>query len=89
VVRQFVGHGIGKEMHEDPQIPNYGKPGTGVRLKEGMVFAIEPMVNMGGWEVRVLDDDWTVVTLDGSLSAHFEHTVAVTSDGPDILSLPD
>jgi methionyl aminopeptidase len=89
VVRQFVGHGIGREMHEDPQIPNYGKPGTGVRLKEGMVFAIEPMVNMGGWEVKVLDDDWTVVTLDGSLSAHFEHSVAVTSDGPDILSLPD
>jgi methionyl aminopeptidase len=89
VVRQFVGHGIGEEMHEDPQIPNYGKPGTGVRLKEGMVFAIEPMVNMGGWEVKVLDDDWTVVTLDGLLSAHFEHTVAITSDGPDILSLPD
>jgi len=89
VVRQFVGHGIGREMHEDPQIPNYGKPGTGVRLKAGMVFAIEPMVNMGGWEVKVLDDDWTVVTLDGSLSAHFEHSVAITSDGPDILSLPD
>ena len=87
VVRQFVGHGIGRQMHEDPQIPNYGKPGTGVRLKAGMVFAIEPMVNMGGWEVKVLDDDWTVVTLDGSLSAHFEHTIAVTSDGPDILSL--
>lgn len=89
VVRQFVGHGIGEAMHEDPQIPNYGKPGTGVRLKEGMVFAIEPMVNIGGWEVKVLDDDWTVVTLDGSLSAHFEHSIAVTSDGPDILSLPD
>ncbi|MBN1880587.1 MAG: type I methionyl aminopeptidase [Deltaproteobacteria bacterium] len=89
VVRQFVGHGIGQQMHEDPQIPNYGKPGTGVRLKEGMVFAIEPMVNIGGWEVKVLDDDWTVVTLDGSLSAHFEHTIAVTSDGPDILSSRD
>jgi methionyl aminopeptidase len=89
VVRQFVGHGIGEEMHEDPQIPNYGKPGSGVRLKPGMVFAIEPMVNMGGWEVKVLNDNWTVVTLDGSLSAHFEHSIAVTSDGPDVLSVAE
>jgi methionyl aminopeptidase len=86
VVRQFVGHGIGQEMHEDPQIPNFGKAGTGVRLKEGMVFAIEPMVNMGGWEVEVLSDDWTVVTIDGSISAHFEHSIAITSDEPIILS---
>jgi methionyl aminopeptidase len=86
VVRQFVGHGIGQQMHEDPQIPNYGKAGTGVRLKEGMVFAIEPMVNMGGWEVKVLEDDWTVVTIDGSISAHFEHSMVITKDGPLILS---
>lgn len=86
VVRQFVGHGIGQEMHEDPQIPNFGKAGTGVRLKEGMVFAIEPMVNIGGWEVEVLSDDWTVVTIDGSISAHFEHSIAITKDGPIILS---
>jgi methionyl aminopeptidase len=86
VVRQFVGHGIGKAMHEEPQIPNYGKRGTGIRLQAGMTLAIEPMVNMGGWEVKVLNDDWTVVTVDGSLSAHFEHTIAITSDGPVILS---
>jgi methionyl aminopeptidase len=86
VVRQFVGHGIGRDMHEEPQIPNYGKAGTGVRLKAGMTFAIEPMVNVGGWQVKVLSDGWTVVTTDGSLSAHFEHTIAITSDGPDILS---
>ena len=86
VVRQFVGHGIGREMHEEPQIPNFGKAGTGVRLKEGMTFAIEPMVNMGEWEVEVKEDDWTVVTVDGSLSAHFEHTIAITRDGPVILS---
>lgn len=86
VVRQFVGHGIGKQMHEDPQIPNFGKEGTGIRLKEGMTLAIEPMVNMGGWEVEVLNDDWTVVTLDGSLSAHFEHSIAITKGDPIILS---
>jgi methionyl aminopeptidase len=86
VVRQFVGHGIGKEMHEEPQIPNFGKAGTGVRLKEGMTIAIEPMVNMGGWEVEVEEDGWTVVTLDGSMSAHFEHSIAITRDGPVILS---
>jgi methionyl aminopeptidase len=86
VVRQFVGHGIGRDMHEEPQIPNYGKAGTGVRLKAGMTFAIEPMVNVGAWQVKVLSDGWTVVTTDGSLSAHFEHSIAITEDGPVILS---
>ena len=88
VVRQFVGHGIGRSLHEEPQLPNYGTPGTGVKLKPGMVIAIEPMVNAGDYRVRVLDDGWTAVTEDGTLSAHFEHTVAVTDDGPVILSLP-
>ena len=88
VVREFVGHGIGTRMHEDPQVPNYGAPGQGPRLLEGMVLAIEPMVNAGGSGVRVLDDDWTAVTEDGSDSAHFEHTVAVTSNGPWILTRP-
>ncbi len=86
VVRKFVGHGIGKALHEDPQIPNYGKPGMGTRLKPGMVLAIEPMVNAGSYEVKTLEDGWTAVTEDGSLSAHFEHTVAITADGPVILS---
>lgn len=86
VVRKFVGHGIGKALHEDPQVPNYGKPGVGIRLKPGMVFAIEPMVNAGGHEVKTLEDGWTTVTEDGSLSAHFEHTVAITEEGPVILS---
>ncbi|OGR59422.1 MAG: type I methionyl aminopeptidase [Elusimicrobia bacterium GWA2_69_24] len=86
VVRDFVGHGIGRALHEDPAIPNYGKPGTGVRLQPGMVLAIEPMVNCGGPEVRVLEDRWTAVTGDGRLSAHFEHTVAVTEDGPSVLT---
>ncbi len=86
VVRDFVGHGIGENLHEEPQIPNFGNPGTGPRLEEGMVLAIEPMVNEGTWEVKILEDGWTAVTLDGSLSAHFEHTVAVTRDGPYILS---
>jgi len=86
VVRKFVGHGIGKALHEDPQIPNYGKPGMGIRLKPGMVLAIEPMVNAGGHEVTTLEDGWTAVTKDGSLSAHFEHTIAVTENGPVILS---
>jgi methionyl aminopeptidase len=86
VVREFVGHGIGKAMHEEPQIPNFGKPGHGPLLKEGMVFAIEPMVNAGGPAVQVLDDDWTTVTVDGALSAHFEHMVAVTRNGPDVLT---
>lgn len=86
VVRQFVGHGIGREMHEPPQVPNYGRPGRGPRLRAGMVLAIEPMVNMGNERVRILDDEWTAVTADGSLSAHFEHTVLITDDGPDILT---
>jgi methionyl aminopeptidase len=86
VVREFVGHGIGKSMHEDPQLPNYGDPGKGPRLKAGMVLAIEPMINMGSAEVKVLDDKWTAVTVDGSVSAHFEHTVAITKDGPVILT---
>ncbi len=88
VVREFVGHGIGTQMHEEPQLPNYGKPGQGVRLQEGMVLAIEPMVNTGGPGVRVLEDNWTAVTADGSDSAHFEHTVAVTANGPWILTRP-
>lgn len=82
VVRDFVGHGIGRQLHEEPQVPNYGRPGQGPRLREGMVLAIEPMVNMGGYAVRVLNDGWTAVTSDGSLSAHFEHTVAIQSGGP-------
>ena len=88
VVREFVGHGIGAGLHEEPQIPNYGDPGRGPRLAEGMVLAIEPMVNMGRPGVRMLDDGWTAVTRDRSLSAHFEHTVAVTAGGPLILSVP-
>jgi len=86
VVREFVGHGIGAQLHEEPQIANYGEPGRGPRLAEGMVLAIEPMVNMGKAAVKVLRDGWTAVTRDGSLSAHFEHTVAVTKDGPLVLT---
>jgi methionyl aminopeptidase len=86
VVREFVGHGIGKSMHEDPQLPNYGSPGKGPRLKAGMVLAIEPMINLGSPEVKVLEDGWTAITVDGSVSAHFEHTVAITNDGPLILT---
>lgn len=86
VVREFVGHGIGKTMHEDPQVPNYGDAGKGPRLKVGMVLAIEPMINAGKPEVKVLKDGWTAVTVDGSYSAHFEHTVAITKDGPLILT---
>ena len=86
VVRAFVGHGIGRNLHEDPQVPNFGLPGRGPRLRSGMTLAIEPMVNDGGHEVVVLDDDWTAVTLDGGLSAHFEHTILVTSDEPRILT---
>ena len=86
VVREFVGHGIGREMHEEPQIPNFGKPGHGPLLKPGMVLAIEPMVTEGGNAVRVLDDHWTAVTADGGYSAHFEHMVAVTGNGPDVLT---
>ncbi len=86
VVREFVGHGIGRSLHEEPQIPNYGKPGRGPVLKEGMVFAIETMVNEGGAAVRIREDRWTAATADGRLSAHFEHMVAVTRNGPDILT---
>ncbi|HHO77399.1 MAG TPA: type I methionyl aminopeptidase [Deltaproteobacteria bacterium] len=86
VVRDFVGHGIGKGLHEDPQIPNFGKKGTGAVLEEGMTFAIEPMVNEGTWKVKVLADGWTAVSFDGSLSAHFENSIAITKDGPVILS---
>ena len=86
VVRDYVGHGIGRAMHEDPQIPNYGKPGRGPRLEVGMALAIEPMVNMGTYEVRTLKDHWTVVTKDSRPSAHFEHTVAITENGPEILT---
>jgi methionyl aminopeptidase len=86
VVRSFVGHGIGKRLHEEPPVPNYGEPEHGLRLKEGMVLAIEPMVNVGGHEVEIKDDGWTAVTKDGSLAAHFEHSVAITKDGPYILS---
>jgi methionyl aminopeptidase len=88
VVREYVGHGIGTAMHEDPQVPNYGPPGRGMRLKEGHVLAIEPMVNAGAPDTEVLDDGWTVITRDGSRSAHFEHTIAVTDHGPEILTLP-
>jgi methionyl aminopeptidase len=87
VVREFVGHGIGRAMHEDPQVPNFGPAGKGPRLKAGMVLAIEPMINAGKPEVRVLPDGWTAVTVDGSYSAHFEHTVAITKDGPQVLTL--
>src|SRR5213075_1200926 len=86
VVRDYVGHGIGRRMHEDPQIPNYGKPGKGVKIKKGYVFAIEPMINMGSLHTKTLPDGWTVVTIDGQPSAHFEHTVAITEDGPEVLT---
>lgn len=87
VVREFVGHGIGRKPHEEPQVKNFGLPGRGKRLEAGLVIAVEPMVNVGTWEVQVLKDDWTVVTRDRKPSAHFEHTVAITASGPDILSL--
>ena len=86
VVREFTGHGVGKQMHEDPSVPNFGTPGRGVRLLPGMTIAIEPMINMGGAGIRQLPDGWTIKTKDGSLSAHFEHTVAITADGPVILT---
>ncbi|BAU26083.1 methionine aminopeptidase type I [Aneurinibacillus soli] len=86
IVREYVGHGIGRDLHEDPQIPNYGPPGRGTRLKPGMVLAIEPMVNAGKRYVQTLADDWTVVTVDGSMCAHFEHTIAITEDGYEILT---
>lgn len=87
IVRDFVGHGIGKDMHEDPEVPNFGRPGRGPKLKHGMVLAIEPMVNIGKYHVRVEANDWTVVTEDGSLSAHYENTVAILNNGPEILTL--
>ena len=89
VVRQFVGHGIGTSLHEAPEVPNFGNPGRGIRLVPGMTLAIEPMINMGKAGVRTLADNWTVVTLDNSLSAHFEHTVAITADGPQIMTVAD
>ena len=89
IVREFVGHGIGRQLHEDPQIPNYGNPGSGPRLRPGMTLAIEPMVNVGKPGVKILDDGWTAVTVDGKRSAHFEHTVAITDNGPEILSRMD
>jgi methionyl aminopeptidase len=87
VVREYTGHGVGRSMHEDPQVPNYGEPGKGVRLKKGMTIALEPMVNVGTWETKLLSDDWTVVTADGKLSAHFEHSFVITDGEPDILTL--
>jgi methionyl aminopeptidase len=87
VVRDYVGHGIGRRMHEDPQIPNYGRPGMGPKIKNGYVFAIEPMVNQGSHFTKVLSDGWTVVTIDGKPSAHFEHTIAITEEGPEVLTL--
>ncbi|MCD7827817.1 MAG: type I methionyl aminopeptidase [Clostridiales bacterium] len=90
VVRDFVGHGVGRELHEDPSVPNYGTPGKGVRLLPGMTIAVEPMINQGSWQVKQLSDGWTVITEDGKLSAHFEHTIAITNDGGcEILTLPD
>ena len=86
VVKSFVGHGIGTALHEEPQVPNFGPPGRGPRLRKGMVLALEPMLNLGTYDVRILDDNWTVVTMDGKLSAHFEHTVAVAEEGGIILS---
>jgi methionyl aminopeptidase len=88
VVREYVGHGIGRSLHEDPQIPNYGLPGRGPELRPGLVVAVEPMVTLGDWRTRVLADDWTVVTADGSLAAHFEHTIAVTEGGHEVLTAP-
>ncbi len=89
VVRQYVGHGIGRALHEDPQVPNYGMAGRGPLLKKGMAIAIEPMLNIGTWETQQLDDGWTVVTADGSLSAHFEDTIAITEEGVEVLTTPD
>ena len=89
VVRALVGHGVGRKMHEDPQVPNYGNPGQGTLLRKGLVLAIEPMITQGTWEVATLEDGWTVVTEDGKLAAHFEHTIAITDQGPKILTLRD
>jgi len=88
VVREYVGHAIGTAMHEEPQVPNYGMPGTGPKLRTGMIFAVEPMVNLGGPETKLLADGWSVVTLDGGLSAHWEHSIAITDDGPEVLTVP-
>jgi len=88
VVREYVGHGVGRAMHEEPTVPNYGPPNRGLQLKEGMVLALEPMLTMGDWRTKVDGDNWTVRTADGSLSAHFEHTIAITKDGPVVLTLP-
>ena len=88
VVREFVGHGVGRFLHEDPQVPNYGKPGLGPLLRTGMCIAIEPMLNLGDWHTRILDDQWTVVTADGKISSHFEHTIAIMDDGPEIMTVP-
>ena len=87
VVREFVGHGVGRFLHEDPQVPNYGQPGMGPLLRVGMCIAIEPMFNLGDWHTKILEDDWTVVTADGKLSAHFEHSIAITENGPEILTV--
>ena len=87
VVRDFVGHGVGRFLHEDPQVPNYGEPGRGALLRPGMCIAIEPMFNLGDWKTRILDDQWTVVTADGRLSSHFEHSIAITEQGPEILTI--
>lgn len=87
VVREFVGHGVGRFLHEDPQVPNYGQAGLGPLLRPGMCIAIEPMLNLGDWRTRILDDQWTVVTVDGKLSSHFEHTIAITENGPEILTI--
>ncbi len=87
VVREYTGHGIGREMHEEPQIPNFGSPGVGPVLKKGMTLALEPMVNVGDWRTRVGNDHWVVLTADGNLSAHFEHTIAITDDGPEVLTI--
>ena len=86
VVREYTGHGIGRQMHEDPQVPNHGQPGTGPLLKKGMTLALEPMLNIGGWRTRLGDDSWTVYTADGSLSCHFEHTIAITDAEPEVLT---
>ncbi len=88
VVREFVGHGVGRFLHEDPQVPNYGKAGLGPLLRTGMCIAIEPMLNLGDWHTRILDDQWTVVTADGKISSHFEHTIAITENGPEIMTVP-
>ena len=89
VVREFVGHGVGRFLHEDPQVPNYGVAGRGALLRSGMCIAIEPMFNAGDWRTRILEDDWTVVTIDGKLSSHFEHSIAITDQGPEILTIHD